>query len=158
MQLNKKIVLVGMMGSGKSTIGYLLSKKLGLKFIDTDHAIEKETGEKIANIFKFKGEDYFRKIEEKITLKILKSENHIISLGGGSFLNANIRREALSKCITIWLNWSNATILKRISKSKKRPMAFGVSNFEMSQMISSRSKIYSSIEFIDTSMSAWLSF
>ena len=147
MQLNKKIVLVGMMGSGKSTIGYLLSKKLGLKFIDTDHAIENETGERIANIFKFKGEEYFRKIEEKITLKILKSENCIIALGGGSFLNANIRREALSKCITIWLNWNNATILKRISKSKKRPMAFGVSNFEMSQMISSRSKIYSLSKF-----------
>ena len=70
MQLNKKIVLVGMMGSGKSTIGYLLSKKLGLKFIDTDHAIENETGERIANIFKFKGEDYIRKIEEKIAFEM----------------------------------------------------------------------------------------
>ena len=147
MQLNKKIVLVGMMGSGKSTIGYLLSKKLGLKFIDTDRAIEKETGARIANIFKFKGEDYFRKIEEKITLKILKSEDCIIALGGGSFLNTNIRREILSKCITIWLNWNNTTILKRISKSKKRPMAFGISNLEMNQMISSRSKIYSLSKF-----------
>ena len=147
MQLNKSIVLVGMMGSGKSTIGYLLSKKLALKFIDIDREIEKETNEKIVNIFKFQGEENFRKIEEKITLKILKSENCIIALGGGSFLNANIRREALSKCITIWLNWNNSTILKRISKSKKRPMAFGVSNFEMSQMISSRSKIYSLSKF-----------
>ncbi len=79
MQLNKKIVLVGMMGSGKSTIGYLLSKKLGLTFIDTDHAIEKETGEKIASIFKFKGDDYIRKIEENITLKIFKSKYCIIA-------------------------------------------------------------------------------
>ena len=107
MQLNKKIVLVGMMGSGKSTIGYLLSKKLGLKFIDTDHAIENQTGERIANIFKFKGEDYFRKIEEKITLKILKSENCIIALGGGSFLKANIKKEYIKRIIfklkNVWL-------------------------------------------------------
>ena len=67
MQLNKSIVLVGMMGSGKSTIGYLLSKKLALKFIDIDREIEKETNEKIVNIFKFQGEENFRKIEEKIT-------------------------------------------------------------------------------------------
>ena len=99
MQLNKKIVLVGMMGSGKSTIGYLLSKKLGLKFIDTDHAIEKETGEKIVNIFKFQGEENFRKIEEKITLKILKSQNSVIALGGGGFINANIRKTLINNFI-----------------------------------------------------------
>ncbi len=147
MQLNKNIVLVGMMGSGKSTIGYLLSKKLAAKFIDVDKEIEKETGEKISNIFSFKGEEYFRKIEEKITLKYLKFENSILAFGGGSFLNENVRKEALSKCITIWLNWNNATIIKRISKSKKRPIAFGASNTEINQIISNRSKIYSLSKF-----------
>ena len=147
MQLNKSIVLVGMMGSGKSTIGYLLSKKLALKFIDIDREIEKETNEKIVNIFKFQGEEYFRKIEEKITLKILKSQKSVIALGGGGFLNANIRKEALSKCITIWLNWNNSTILNRITKSKKRPIAYVASNSEITQMISNRSKIYSLSQF-----------
>ena len=142
MQLDKSIVLIGMMGSGKSTIGYLLSKKLGFKFIDIDHVIENETNEKIANIFKLKGEEYFRKIEEKITMKVLKSQNSVIALGGGGFLNVNIRKETLSKCITIWLNWNNLTILKRIAKSKKRPIAFGSSNSEIIQMISYRSKVY----------------
>ena len=147
MQLNKNIVLIGMMGAGKSTIGYLLSKKLGFKFIDVDRAIEKKTGEKITNIFKLKGEEYFREIEEKITLKILKSEKSVVALGGGSFLNSNIRKEALSKSITVWLDWNNSTILKRIYKSKKRPVTFGASNLEISQMISNRSKIYSLSKF-----------
>ena len=147
MQLNKNIVFLGMMGSGKSTIGYLVSKKLALKFIDVDKKIEKENREKIVDIFSSKGEEYFRKIEEKITLKFIKSENSVIALGGGAFLNENIRKEALSKCITVWLNWNSGTILKRISKSKKRPKAIQASNSEIIRMISDRSKIYSLSKF-----------
>ena len=93
MKSNKNIVLLGMMGTGKSTIGYLLSKKMNLEFYDIDRIIEKEEDSKITEIFKYKGEDYFRKIEEKICLKILKLDNKIISLGGGSFLNRKIRKE-----------------------------------------------------------------
>ncbi len=91
----KNIVLIGMMGSGKSTIGHLLSKTIDLKFIDIDKAIEKETGLKIHNIFEKKGEVYFRNLEKKITLKFLKSERKIISLGGGGFLNKSIRKDTL---------------------------------------------------------------
>ena len=72
MNLNKNIVLVGMMGSGKSTIGYILSKSTNLNFIDVDNFIEKKTGLKIVDIFKKKGEVYFRNLEEKITLNLLK--------------------------------------------------------------------------------------
>ena len=95
MDLNKNIVLLGMMGSGKSTIGYLLSKNINLNFLDVDKFIEKETGLKIYDIFQKKGEDYFRNLEEKITLKFLKGKGKIISLGGGGFLNKNIRKEIL---------------------------------------------------------------
>ena len=78
MNLNKNIVLLGMMGSGKSTIGYLLSKSINLKFLDVDRIIEKKTGLKINSIFEKKGEIYFRDLEEKITLKLLKNKNKII--------------------------------------------------------------------------------
>ena len=71
MDLNKNIVLIGMMGSGKSTIGYLLSKSINLDFIDVDKIIEKEAGIKIYNIFEKKGELYFRNLEEKITLRLI---------------------------------------------------------------------------------------
>ena len=148
MDLDKKnIVLIGMMGSGKSTIGYLLSKTIDLKFIDIDNFIEKETGLKIHNIFEKKGEAYFRNLEEKITLKFLKSKKKIISLGGGSFLNKNIRKESTTNNISFWLNWKNSTIIKRISKSKKRPLAFNVNENDLKRIINERSKIYSEANF-----------
>jgi len=143
MQLNKNIVLLGMMGSGKSTIGYLLSKKLDIKFKDVDKIIEKETEHKISWIFESKGENYFRELEEKITLRLLKSDKNIISLGGGAFINENIRKQVLSKNLSFWLYWSNSTIIKRIFKSKKRPIAFKASSFEINKLITDRSEIYS---------------
>ena len=143
MQLNKNIVLLGMMGSGKSTIGYLLSKKLDLKFKDVDKIIENETEHKISWIFESKGENYFRKLEEKIILQLLKSDNNIISLGGGAFINENVRKQVLSKNLSFWLYWSNSTIIKRIFKSKKRPIAFKASSFEINKLITDRSEIYS---------------
>tara|TARA_B100002051_G_C16338566_1_gene440521 strand:+ start:39 stop:554 length:516 start_codon:yes stop_codon:yes gene_type:complete len=148
MDLDKKnIVLIGMMGSGKSTIGYLLSKTIDLKFIDIDKTIEKETSLKIHNIFEKKGEAYFRNLEEKITLKFLKSKRKIISLGGGGFLNKNIRKETLINNVSFWLNWKSKTIIKRIYKSKKRPLAFDVSENDLKKIIIERSKTYSEANF-----------
>jgi shikimate kinase len=147
MNLNKNIVLVGMMGSGKSTIGYLLSKYLKLKFVDVDNTIEEETGLTINNIFQKKGEDYFRNLEEKITLKILKNSKKIIALGGGSFLNKNIRKEILNNHFSVWLSWKNSTIVKRILKSKKRPIAFNSTEIDLKKLITERSNIYSKANF-----------
>ena len=101
MKSKRNLVLLGMMGSGKSTIGYLLSKSLNLEFCDIDLIIEKEAGFKIAEIFNTEGENSFRKIEEKTSIKILKLKNKVISLGGGAFLNENIRKEVLSNNIFI---------------------------------------------------------
>ena len=147
MNLNKNIVLIGMMGSGKSTIGYLLSKSIELKFEDIDNIIEKETGYKINDIFDTKGENYFRNIEEKISLKLLKSKKKIISLGGGGFLNKSIRKEVLSNHFSVWLNWKNSTLIRRISKSKKRPLAFRSSENNLKKIISQRSSIYSEADY-----------
>tara|TARA_B100000073_G_scaffold339133_1_gene337142 strand:- start:331 stop:846 length:516 start_codon:yes stop_codon:yes gene_type:complete len=148
MELNKKnIVLIGMMGSGKSTIGYLLSKTINQRFVDIDKEIEKETGLKIHNIFEKRGEAYFRNLEEKITLKFLKNKRKIISLGGGGFLNKNIRKETTINNISFWLNWKNATIIKRIYKSRKRPLAFKSDENDLKKIIIERSKIYSEANF-----------
>jgi len=143
MNLNKNIVLLGMMGSGKSTIGYLLSKNINFNFLDVDKFIEKEEGLKIYDIFQKKGESYFRSLEEKITLKLLKNNKNIISLGGGGFVNKNIRKEILKNHISFWLNWKNSTIIKRILKSKKRPIAFNSSKNNLEKLIRQRSDIYS---------------
>ena len=80
------------MGSGKSSIGKILSKKLKYEFIDTDYKIEEIEKKTIAEIFKISGEKYFRNIEEVISLKFLKLNNKVISLGGGGYINPNIRK------------------------------------------------------------------
>ena len=147
MDLNKNIVLLGMMGSGKSTIGYLLSKNINLNFFDVDNFIEKETKLKIHEIFQKKGEVYFRNLEEKITLKLLKGKGKIISLGGGGFINNNIRKEVLKNHISFWLNWKNSTIIDRILKSKKRPIAISSSENDLKKLINERSNIYSEAKF-----------
>ena len=147
MNLNKNIVLVGMMGSGKSTVGHLLSKSIDLKFIDVDKVIEKKIGLKIFNIFEKKGEAYFRNLEETTTLKLLKYNSNIISLGGGGFLNKNIRKEVLTNNLSFWLSWKNSTIIKRIFRSKKRPIAFHSSQNDLKKLINERSKIYSKVNY-----------
>ena len=131
MNSNKNLVLIGMMGSGKSIIGSLLSESLRLEFNDVDKIIEKETGYKITEIFKNKGENYFRKLEEKITLKLLKLENIIVSLGGGGFINKNIRTQVLKNHLSFWLNWKDTTLINRIKKSRKRPIAFNSNESEI---------------------------
>ena len=147
MNLNKNIVLLGMMGSGKSTIVYLLSKSIKLKFFDVDRIIEKKTGLKINNIFEIKGEVYFRNLEEKITLKLLKNKRKIISLGGGGFINEKIRKEILKNNLSFWLSWKKTTILNRIYRSKKRPIASKLNEDDLIKLINYRSKIYSKANF-----------
>ena len=147
MESNKNLVLLGMMGSGKSTIGYLLSKNLNIKFNDVDEIIEREEGCKISKIFEKKGEIYFRKIEERISLKLLRSGKKIISLGGGGFINDNVRNEVLSNHISFWLDWNNSTLINRIKSSKKRPIAFNSTENQIKKLIYERSKMYSKANF-----------
>ena len=147
MKSKKNLVLLGMMGSGKSTIGNLISKKLKLKFIDIDNAIEKEANMNITKIFLKKGEIFFRNLEKKITLKSLESSNHVISLGGGGFINEKIKKEVITNNFSFWLNWNNSTLLSRIKKSYKRPIAFYSSDKELVELIEKRKKIYSEAKF-----------
>jgi len=147
MNSKKNLVFLGMMGSGKSSIGYLVSKKLHLRFIDIDNLIEEKTGLSIFRLFEEKGEVYFRNLEEKITLKVLKNSNEIISLGGGGFINDKIRKKILINHYSFWLDWDESILLKRIKNSKKRPLAFKSTDQEIKKMIKKRSKIYSAAQF-----------
>ena len=143
MKSKKNLVLVGMMGSGKSTIGKLLSEKLNLKFYDIDKIIEFNQKMKIADIFDQKGEKFFRDIEEKTTIDYLDLSNVVISLGGGSFLNENVRKKAVNKSKTFWLNWNSSTLVSRIKKNKKRPIAQILNDKQINNLIIERSKTYS---------------
>ena len=142
MKFNKNLVLVGMMGSGKSSIGKIVSKKLEFEFIDIDDKIEELEKKTISEIFKKNGEKYFRNIEEIISVKSLKLNNKVIALGGGGYINPTIRKYVQKKCISVWLNWKSDTIINRIKTSKKRPLAMKLSISELQKLIINRSTIY----------------
>ncbi len=143
MKSKENLVFLGMMGSGKSSIGLIVSKKLKLKFYDIDLEIEKELKMKIFDIFKKKGEEYFRKVEEKITLKFLKKRKSVISLGGGAFINKKIRDEILNNHCSFWLKLNNQNLILRIKNNPKRPLAYKATKQELENLINKRSFFYS---------------
>lgn len=147
MKLKENIVFVGMMGSGKTSIGSRVSQKLKINFFDIDQEIEKELKIKISKIFESKGEEFFRDLEEKITLKILKKNNIVVSLGGGAFINKNIQKEVLENHLSFWLKWDYKVLLERIRNSQKRPLAFKASDNELIDLIKKRSNIYSKVQY-----------
>lgn len=110
------------MGVGKSTIGKSLSKKLNMNFIDIDKIIEKNQNTTILKIFEEKGEKYFRDLEKQTSLLELKKKDSVISLGGGAFMNKEIRTEALNTSCSFWLDLKIKTIKERIKNSNKRPL------------------------------------
>jgi shikimate kinase len=120
-RVTKPIVLIGIMGTGKSTIGKKLAKKLHLQFYDSDQVIEEREGLKVMDIHDFRGEDYFRQQEERVIKEILRYGTIILSTGGGSFVNDDIRQLIKEKAISIWLYSDIETIYERISRRNTRP-------------------------------------
>ncbi len=147
--MKKSLVLTGMMGSGKSSIGKILSKELKMDFFDIDKIIEKKEKISIEKIFQLKGEVFFRNLEKKITLKFLNKAGTIISLGGGAFMNTNIRKKALSSCISFWLDVDLNTLVKRVNnKTSKRPLLINKnSTKEMEKIFNDRAKYYALANF-----------
>ena len=146
--MGKNLTLTGMMGVGKSTVGKILAKKLNYNFIDVDKMIEIEEGCSINLIFKNKGENYFRKIENEITLLELKKDSSIISLGGGAFLNNTIRRNTKKLSVSFWLDVSINQLVKRLRKSNQRPLLFKKDTAEtVKRIYFDRKKIYSEADY-----------
>ena len=147
MNSNKNLVFLGMMGSGKSSIGAMVSKKLSIPFIDIDNLVEEHAGMTVTEIFETNGEDYFRNLEEKITIKSLKHKNIVVSLGGGGFINDKIRKNILANHFSFWLDWDDLVLIKRIKGNKKRPLASKSTEQEIKAIINKRKKIYSTADF-----------
>ena len=112
-----------------------------------DDFIVKKFGMKVTKIFSSKGEKFFRNVEEKITLEILKKESIVASLGGGAFINKKIRNEVLDKHESFWLNLNYKELLKRLKNSKKRPIINNSSTTELISLIKKRSTIYSKAKY-----------
>ena len=143
MEIKKNLVLLGMMGVGKTRIGEYVAKRLKINFFDIDKLVEKKNEMKITEIFKKKGEVYFRKEEKFVTMKYLNKKRSVISLGGGAFINDKIREKVLSECISMWLNINLKTIYKRLKNSKIRPLANNGNQNNLDKIFFERKKIYS---------------
>ena len=120
--LSKSIVLIGLMGSGKSAIGKMLSERMGVPLSDTDKIIEKEVGRTIDEIFNDHGEKYFRQVEENVVGRLLDETAHVISTGGGSILSSKTRNAIKSKSFSIWVQCNVNVISNRIQDQEKRPL------------------------------------
>ncbi len=136
------------MGVGKSTIGKNLAKKLKYNFVDVDKIIESREGQSINLIFKNKSERYFRKIENDVTLFELKKEKSVISMGGGAFLNNTIRKSAKKSSVSFWLDVPIAVLIKRLKKSRQRPLLYKQNLDEtVKKIYYERKKIYNEADY-----------
>jgi len=132
-----------MMGVGKTTVGKIVAKKQNMLFVDTDANIEEKCSMKIFEIFKKKGGPFFRIQEEKEVLKSLEKDNCVIALGGGAFINKNVRNIILKSCISVWLDVEVNTLNKRIKWNKTRPLLDKKNNTKkINQIYSERKNIY----------------
>ena len=142
LSLRKNIVLIGMMGAGKTTLGKIVAKERNLKFIDIDENIERKNLMTITEIFEKKGEDFFRNEEKEEVLKSLKKEECIIALGGGAFINKIVRDDILKNSISIWLDLNIKTINRRVKWSNKRPLLKEKKLEKLKNLYEQRKKIY----------------
>ncbi|MGE3247284.1 MAG: 3-dehydroquinate synthase, partial [Beijerinckiaceae bacterium] len=118
----KSIVLVGIMGSGKSSVGRRLAARLGLDFVDADSEIEAAAGMSIADIFSQYGEPYFRDGERRVIDRLLKERQRVLATGGGAFMNAQTRAKIANNGISIWLKAEHDVLMRRVRKRSNRPL------------------------------------
>jgi len=152
---DKKIIaLVGMMGVGKTTIGFKLSERLGIYFIDFDQEIEDDQQKTIADIFDINGEEYFREVESRIIEGIIaRDEPMVLSLGGGSLNDPKTRKLIKDKTISVWLNADLEIILHRAANKNTRPLLnAGDKRAVLASLIKERYPIYEKSDIkVDTS-------
>ncbi|MDP4823162.1 MAG: shikimate kinase [Aestuariivirgaceae bacterium] len=145
----RSIVLVGLMGAGKSTVGRRLAQRLNLDFVDADTAIEEAAGMTIPEIFTIHGEAYFREGERRVITRILEDGQQVLATGGGAFMNEQTRAGIAAKGISIWLKADLPLLMKRVSRRADRPLLLnddpeGV----MRKLMDTRYPIYASSDVV----------
>lgn len=120
--LSRPLVLVGLMGAGKTTIGRRLAHVLSLPFVDADHEIAEAAGCSISDIFEMYGEAIFRDLEKRVLLRLISEEPRIIATGGGAFMNASIREAIKEKATSVWLKAELDVLLERVARRDTRPL------------------------------------
>ncbi|AHA28333.1 shikimate kinase [Candidatus Liberibacter americanus] len=146
----KNFVLVGLMGAGKTTVGSIMSSIIKIPFVDVDHEIEKLSSMSIEDFFNYHGEDAFRDLELRVTKFFLQGTNRIIALGGGGFINDEIREYILEKGITLWLQANFDILWNRINNSlDKRPLLnLSDPKETLRKLMESRNSIYAKADMV----------
>nr|WP_069307962.1 shikimate kinase [Methylobrevis pamukkalensis] len=118
----RSVVLVGMMGAGKTSVGKRLAARLGLGFVDADHAIEEAANKSVAEIFAQHGESYFRAGERKVIARLLREGRRVIATGGGAYMNPDTRAAISGAAVSIWLKADAAVLFDRVKRRPTRPL------------------------------------
>lgn len=123
--LNRPVVMLGLMGAGKTKVGGLLAQHLGLPFVDADHEIEAAAGMSISDIFENHGEPAFRDLERKVITRLLSDEIKVVAPGGGAIMNPQTAELVFSKALTVWLRADLDILVERTGRNEKRPLLKG---------------------------------
>lgn len=145
----KSVVLVGLMGAGKSTVGRRLARELGLPFVDADEEIERAAGCSIADIFRLYGEAAFRDGEERVVARLLQSGPQVLATGGGAFVNPRTRTLIREAGLSVWLRADLEVLVRRTRRRDDRPLlAAGDPRETLERLIAERYPIYAEADVI----------
>lgn len=146
--LDRPVVLVGMMGVGKSTVGRILATQLGVPFIDTDEEIERAAGMTISEIFEKFGEDYFRDGERRVIARLIGEGPKVIATGGGAFINDATRALIKDSTYSVWIDADINVLVARVSRRNHRPLLIGKDpRVVLSGLIERRSPVYALADY-----------
>lgn len=149
LQISRPIVLIGLMGAGKTTVGRRLATVLDIPFIDSDQEIMEAAGCSISDIFELYGEDVFRDLEKRVMTRLLKNNACVIATGGGAFINPDIREEILKKSISVWLKAGLSVLIERVSRRDTRPLLkTGDKKAIMQRLMEERYPIYEAANLV----------
>ena len=141
--LKRSIVLIGLMGVGKTAVGKRLAHHLRLPFVDADHEIELAAGMTISEIFERFGEAHFRDGERRVIARLIDGTAKVIATGGGAFMNEETRALILKETIAVWIDADIATLADRVSRRDNRPLLKGRNAFEvLSELAKVRNPVY----------------
>ncbi len=147
--VDRPIVLVGLMGAGKTTVGRRLAASLRLPFVDADEEIEKAAGLKIAEIFAMHGEEEFRRGERRVIARLLHGPPQVLATGGGAFMNDETRALVLAHATSVWLRADLDVLMRRVEKRDNRPLLKqGDPRATMERLMAERYPIYGEADLV----------
>jgi shikimate kinase len=147
--LTQTVVLIGLMGAGKSTIGRRLARDIGLEFIDSDSEIAEAAGCSIPDIFEVYGEAMFRDLEKRVLLRLLTGKPAVIATGGGAFINPEIREAIRAQAISVWLKADIEVLFERVSRRDTRPLLkSGDKRGILERLINDRHPVYGEADIV----------